>query len=205
MFVARLPQRLSSSNRGECPLFGVFRLTRQMSKSRVDCCWMLHQAGPGFAFPVVDQLTRPTARFGRPPLSSVFAYLIGPRSSSPFLSPIRFSFSEWKFPRTSPAASTSSTASGRPSTRPRPSTSSSHEMVSPVGLLRDLLIASGSVVAKCPIADAAAVDRAVQTAHKAQREWGAMTALERGKVLRKVAETIRVSWAISSSMASWWS
>ena len=86
MFVARLPQRLSSSNRGECPLFGVFRLTRQMSKSRVDCCWMLQQAGPGFAFPVVDQLTRPTARFSRPPLSSVFAYLIGPRSSSPFLS-----------------------------------------------------------------------------------------------------------------------
>ncbi|CAD6197401.1 unnamed protein product [Caenorhabditis auriculariae] len=50
---------------------------------------------------------------------------------------------------------------------------------------------TGTVVAKCPKASAEHVDEAVRAAHEAQGEWGSMTALDRGKVLRKAAEIIR--------------
>ncbi|KAK5973509.1 Aldedh domain-containing protein, partial [Trichostrongylus colubriformis] len=51
----------------------------------------------------------------------------------------------------------------------------------------------GAVVAKCPIADKNTVDQAVQMASEAQQEWGDLTALQRGKILRKAAEIIRAN------------
>ncbi|PIO74768.1 betaine-aldehyde dehydrogenase domain protein [Teladorsagia circumcincta] len=50
---------------------------------------------------------------------------------------------------------------------------------------------SGAVVAKCPIAEKDHVDQAVKLASEAQPAWGDLTALERGKILRKTAELIR--------------
>uniref|UniRef100_A0A7I4YDD3 Aldehyde dehydrogenase domain containing protein n=1 Tax=Haemonchus contortus TaxID=6289 RepID=A0A7I4YDD3_HAECO len=49
----------------------------------------------------------------------------------------------------------------------------------------------GAVVAKCPIADKKIVDQVVQLASRAQVAWGELTALERGKFLRKAAEIMR--------------
>ncbi|KAK5978643.1 Betaine aldehyde dehydrogenase, partial [Trichostrongylus colubriformis] len=51
----------------------------------------------------------------------------------------------------------------------------------------------GAVVAKCPIADKSIVDQAVQLAATVQPDWGDLTALERGKILRKAAEIIRAN------------
>uniref|UniRef100_A0A158PAL2 Aldedh domain-containing protein n=1 Tax=Angiostrongylus cantonensis TaxID=6313 RepID=A0A158PAL2_ANGCA len=50
----------------------------------------------------------------------------------------------------------------------------------------------GAVVAQCPIADEQTVDRAVQLASSVQPTWGDLTPLERGKVLKRAAEIIRV-------------
>lgn len=52
---------------------------------------------------------------------------------------------------------------------------------------------SGQVVAKCPKATADIVDQYVKAAADAQSAWGETTALDRGKVLHKVADLIRVS------------
>ncbi|KHJ81570.1 hypothetical protein OESDEN_18743, partial [Oesophagostomum dentatum] len=48
-----------------------------------------------------------------------------------------------------------------------------------------------AVVAKCPVADEQIVDRVVQHAAIAQKAWGELTPLERGKVLHKVADIMR--------------
>ncbi|CAI4226722.1 unnamed protein product [Auanema sp. JU1783] len=51
----------------------------------------------------------------------------------------------------------------------------------------------GAVVAKCPTATPEVVDKAVQSAHKAQSAWGSLTPLERGKVLHKATDIIRAN------------
>lgn len=51
----------------------------------------------------------------------------------------------------------------------------------------------GAVVAKCPIADEQAVNEAVQQASEAQLEWGNLTPLQRGKIMKKAADIMRVS------------
>jgi aldehyde dehydrogenase family 9 protein A1 len=50
---------------------------------------------------------------------------------------------------------------------------------------------SGEVVAQCPSADAAHVDKIVDLAAEAQPQWGRLTPIERGKVLNRVADLIR--------------
>ena len=47
-------------------------------------------------------------------------------------------------------------------------------------------------MAQCPIADANVVDEAVKGAEATRGKWTEMTALERGQVLRKTAQIIRV-------------
>ncbi|CAB3401419.1 unnamed protein product [Caenorhabditis bovis] len=49
----------------------------------------------------------------------------------------------------------------------------------------------GEVVARCPKADSDVVDRVVRIAAAAQPAWAETTALDRGKVLRRVADIIR--------------
>ncbi|CAI5444936.1 unnamed protein product [Caenorhabditis angaria] len=49
----------------------------------------------------------------------------------------------------------------------------------------------GKVVAKSPIASASQVDEVARLAAASQSAWSSQTALERGKILRKVAELIR--------------
>ncbi|VDO21978.1 unnamed protein product [Heligmosomoides polygyrus] len=49
----------------------------------------------------------------------------------------------------------------------------------------------GAVVAKCPIADEQAVNEAVQEASEAQLEWGNLTPLQRGKIMKKAADIMR--------------
>lgn len=49
----------------------------------------------------------------------------------------------------------------------------------------------GQVVAKCPKANAQVVDEYVKAASAAQPTWGETTALDRGKILHKVADLIR--------------
>lgn len=47
-------------------------------------------------------------------------------------------------------------------------------------------------MAECPISDADHVDKVVSAASKAQSQWAQKTPLERGKVLKKAADIIRV-------------
>jgi betaine-aldehyde dehydrogenase len=51
--------------------------------------------------------------------------------------------------------------------------------------------ATGEVLATLPVADAAAVDAAVEAAVAGQIRWAAMTGAERGRVLRRAADLLR--------------
>lgn len=51
--------------------------------------------------------------------------------------------------------------------------------------------ATGEVLARLPIADAAAVDAAVARATAAQRQWGALTGTARGRILRRAVDLLR--------------
>ena len=55
----------------------------------------------------------------------------------------------------------------------------------------DINPATGEVICEVAAADAALVDRAVQTARSGQREWIARPAAERGRVLNRVAAILR--------------
>lgn len=50
---------------------------------------------------------------------------------------------------------------------------------------------TGETVAEVPLADAAVVDRAVGAAAEAQPEWAALSAAERGRYLRDLADAVR--------------
>lgn len=67
------------------------------------------------------------------------------------------------------------------------------EDVAPAGGARfpDLNPANGETLCEVAAADAAIVDAAVETARHAQREWVAMPAAERGRVLNRVAMRLR--------------
>jgi betaine-aldehyde dehydrogenase len=51
--------------------------------------------------------------------------------------------------------------------------------------------ATGVELARLACADAAAIDAAVQRAQVAQREWAALTAAQRGRILRRAADLLR--------------
>ncbi len=51
--------------------------------------------------------------------------------------------------------------------------------------------ATGVELARLECADAAAIDAAVQRAQLAQREWAALTAAQRGRILRRAADLLR--------------
>jgi betaine-aldehyde dehydrogenase len=56
---------------------------------------------------------------------------------------------------------------------------------------RSLNPATGEVLGEFEIADAAAIDAAVERALKGQAVWSAMTGAERGRVLRRAADILR--------------
>ena len=51
--------------------------------------------------------------------------------------------------------------------------------------------ANGEELASLPIADASAIERAVQRAAAAQREWALLTGAQRGRILRRAADLLR--------------
>ncbi len=51
--------------------------------------------------------------------------------------------------------------------------------------------ATGEVLGEMPIAQAGDVDRAVERARLAQRSWSALSAMERGRILRRASERLR--------------
>ena len=52
---------------------------------------------------------------------------------------------------------------------------------------------SGKIVMQCDCASAQTVDSVVKAAAEAQRKWSKLAPLERGKILQRAADIIRVS------------
>uniref|UniRef100_A0A0N4ZD03 Aldedh domain-containing protein n=1 Tax=Parastrongyloides trichosuri TaxID=131310 RepID=A0A0N4ZD03_PARTI len=58
----------------------------------------------------------------------------------------------------------------------------------------------GKIVTKCPISDKNEVDKIVSLAHEGQKKWSSMSPMERGSVLKKAAEIIRLN---QKEIAEW--
>lgn len=59
-------------------------------------------------------------------------------------------------------------------------------------LLAQIVVAAGRELCQCPVSSERDVNEAVEAAEQSLKSWSTLSGLERGRVLRRVADLIRV-------------